>query len=92
MSKCIINGCDLIDEYSGRHVHGDLHLEGDCYVFNACPDGGNNTAWRYSPSDASKTITLSAAHNWFERRGVIVVSKDWAVLSEKAQAYLRGAP
>lgn len=33
MSKCVLIGCALICE--GMSVWGDLHEEGDCWIFNA---------------------------------------------------------
>lgn len=33
MSKCLINGCALYDLAREEYLWGDLHEEGDCYIF-----------------------------------------------------------
>lgn len=93
MPQCIIMGCVLQLEVEPRSVWGDLHKEGDCYIFNACLQDGE-TAWVYaeSPEDQSqrRVITIKAFRPYFERRGVIVVLQSNCRLNEKAKNYVHG--
>lgn len=87
--ECLITGCKLFDENSGRQVHGDLHRVTGAYVFNACLEDGE-AAWAYNggrPSD-KLILTIHPETHFFERRGVIVVSVFGATLSPEAKDYV----
>lgn len=90
MANCIITGCSLVR--GGSWVHGDLHEEGGCYIFNAVLNTSKGlaqgeAAWEYDgePQDL-KVVEIRG--NYFERRGVIVVSKAYARLNDAALHYL----
>ena len=90
MPRCIITGCALVDIARDAWVWGDLHEEGDCYVFNACLDNGE-TDWRYTDApSASREVQLYGVP--FERRGVIVFAKSRGQLNAAAQAHIDTAP
>lgn len=88
MSKCIITGCEFIDTQADRWCHGDLHEEGDCWVFNACLENGE-TAWRYDRLVSNyRALVSKTLHDFFERRGVIVIAKSVSALNQHARDYL----
>lgn len=102
MTKCLITGCNLVDDAGGRWCHGDLHEVGDCYVFNACliqedslPEEQvkGETAWNYEGGtpEGSKLLVLLLYAQPFERRGVIVVHKAQTFFNKAAADYLLGA-
>lgn len=87
MAKCIITGCDLQVKSGGMWCHGDLWVEGDCYIFNACVEGGE-VLWVYSEYDEGGRLLTIDYGEYFERRGVIVVSKACAYLNSQAREYI----
>jgi len=88
MSRCLITGCELI-VHGQKWCHGDLHLCGGCYVFNACLYGmPRDTAWAYKDFPGEDRMILRVNGDYFERRGVIVVPIPESLLNAKAQAYL----
>ena len=89
MSRCVITGCDLVDGSAGRWVHGDLHEEGECWIFTACCADGA-PAWRDTAYQniKGKYIIIIGNDYYFESRGVIVLPKDRSVLSQAAHEYI----
>lgn len=102
MSKCIIAGCALI--YPDTCVWGDLHQEGNCYIFNAClfPKDGfagepgakrGEAAWQRNnskPPEMIKQVIMDPAGAApFERRGVIVFAKASCTLNQAAKDYIK---
>lgn len=87
MPTCIITGCDFVDPHLNQHCHGDLWIEGDCYLFNACVVNGE-TAWEFDREPGPRTLTPSGYY--WERRGVIVVRKGGATLSGQGIQYIGG--
>ena len=91
MAKCIITGCTL--ERGGSWVHGDLHVAGDCYIFNAVLNPHKGSAfgeayWQYDEDTFDdKVLTIDSPH-YFERRGVIVIPRAYATLNEAARRYV----
>lgn len=82
---CLITGCALTNGSS--YVWGDLHDMGSVYIFNACLDAGE-AAWQDITADLSpKHLDITNAE-YFERRGVFVISKSTANLSKAAWDYI----
>lgn len=93
--KTLITGCDVVDSQEHRWVHGDLHEIGDTYVFNAVLDNRGQSNWSYEDWDSvitSRALILHPATNvrFFERRGVLVIAKSDATLTDAAKEYIRG--
>jgi hypothetical protein len=87
MAKCLITGCDLVDQLAFRWCHGDLHLVGSTYVFNACLTPQGETAWQEGlEPQLDNYITVD---DYFERRGVIVIAEGDGLLSAAALEYVR---
>lgn len=89
---CLITGCTFLDPRYPRAVHGDLHLVGQTFVFNACLAGGE-AAWNYEPRVMEGSIHLTFEPgadgcDYFERRGVIVFPTESGALSPAAEAYI----
>jgi len=75
MSWCVITGCALHGE--NGWAWGDLHAQGDQFIFNACLDERGETKWHQTqPRPVSKVLVLTSMEHYFERRGVIIVSKN----------------
>lgn len=91
MSRCLITGCGLFDEANGNRYHGDLHEEGDCYIFHCNQLNPNNRAKALGPDskEESRTVFISAHHNYFTRWGVFVLLKEKCRLNAGAADYLR---
>jgi hypothetical protein len=87
MAKCIITGCDLVDQQGFRWCHGDLHLVGSTYVFNACLTPKGETAWQEGTEPQLNTYITVV--NYFERRGVLVIEPGDGLLSAEALEYVR---
>lgn len=96
--ECIMTGCNLVVPSEGRWCHGDLHMVGMCFVFNACLHKGE-TLWFYK-SDIPDTVGTDPEQLgarciildqpfYFERRGVIVFDAVFhSRLNEAAKIYL----
>lgn len=82
MADCIITGCALVDTSEERWMWGDLHAEGDCFVFN-----GSNV-WKSHPLPGAHIKQVAIDGSSFEKRGVAVFMRSVAVLNEAAQCYL----
>lgn len=89
MAECLITGCALVADMSGASAWGDLHQDGNCYIFNANLKD-HETRWSYGTAPDGTVKTLHVFGDYFERRGVIVVQKAHAQLNDAANAYLRG--
>lgn len=96
MSTCKITACALIDTWNERSVWGDLHEQGDCWVFDACvhPDS-KHAAWSEGGVDpdhahaSTRALIYSGDVDAFERRGVIVLAKSSCRLNATAREYVR---
>lgn len=91
--RCIITGCTLFMEAYNRSVHGDLHMVGNTYVFNACLGEDGESFWNYDPKplDELRQCALIVDGGFFERRGVIVIDNYDARLNTAAINYISGA-
>lgn len=87
---CIITGCRA--RAGNATVGGDLHLVGECFVFNAIVErGGSETAWTHDESMFShypKEIDFSASPSMYEKRGVLIAPMRECSLNEAARAYI----
>ena len=94
--ECIITGCALVDQSGGseRAVHGDLYRAGDTFIFNAVLNDKGEAAWRYDGADRNDSLAGDRrtayihAGEFFERRGVIVFSKQQAMLNAAALKHI----
>jgi hypothetical protein len=92
MSRCIITGCALINPEDGNlHVWGDLHEQGDQYIFNGCRGVGGDPLWNPEPLPPhTKIIQLLDDNHYFERQAIFVVDKEYAELNPLAESYIHG--
>lgn len=87
MSQCMITGCTLAKP--DAIVHGDLHSEGGCWIFNAVLERTGEAAWTFGSHDNSRpALLIRNGAPYFERRGIIVVSGLMADLNDAALEYL----
>ena len=86
---CIITGADL---YLGEGMgfHGDLFEVGECYVFNAVMNTGGQypVMLTVDPKGPRTLVVHRSVDNLFEQRGVVVVPKNLATLTDEAAAYI----
>lgn len=82
---CLITGCALINGSSA--VHGDLHDMGGVYIFNSCLYEGEAAWTDIDEHICGKQLDITNAE-YFERRGVFVISKSTANLSKTAWDYI----
>lgn len=87
MARCLITGCELIDPDQGKWCHGDLWVEGGCYVHNAVLVDGE-AAWKYDEPPTGTKAVIVCTDDYFERRGVIVVEILDAELNALAREYI----
>jgi hypothetical protein len=91
MTHCIITGCELRFVGSPEWVAGDLHIQGDTFIFNgnmAADCGGPN--WLYEEhSHYTKKVTLVPGWDYFERRGVFVMRASRSLLNPAANEYTK---
>ena len=87
MIKCLITGCWLYSRSREMKVWGDLHQMGAAYIFNAVLDQDGEADWDFEelPVESKALIMVG---DYFERRGVIVVSAQAAFLNDEALEYL----
>ena len=86
---CLITGADL---YLGEGMgfHGDLFEVGECYVFNAVMNTGGQYPVMLTvvPNGPRTLVVHRSVDNLFEKRGVVVVPKGLAALTDEAEAYI----
>lgn len=79
---CLITGCDL--EMNGKHIHGDLHVIGNVYVFNSF-----GCEWVYTPAPSSgKIVKILDTRGMYEAHGTIVIPTDHCILNKNASEYI----
>ena len=89
MTACIITGCALFLEYSHSFAWGDLHLQGDRFIFNGALDRDGRLAWaNHDPKEPAKALTIPLGEEYFERRGVLVCRASRGLLNVLALAHL----
>lgn len=89
MTDCLITGCALFLERSASFAWGDLHLQGDRFIFNGNTDRDGRLAWtNHAPKEPAKALTIPVGEDYFERRGVLICRARRALLNVHALAHL----
>jgi hypothetical protein len=83
--QCIITGCALLAD--AGWISGDLHQEGEVYVFVGNVNSEGHARWFYDGSVPFYTRRMRP-DDFFERRGVFVFPKSRANLNREALAYI----
>lgn len=86
--ECILTGCYFNSPTEQKYVRGDLHELGDCYIVTANIVETNNADWMYGQPPAGDMLVSAIQSAYFERRGVIVFTKQVAEFNERAKDYL----
>lgn len=78
---CVITGCAL--KVNGRFVAGDLFDAGTCFVFHGNVHEGE-------PAWMGETVydRVLEPFDWWERRGVFVIPKEYAAMNRAAADYI----
>lgn len=100
-THCLITGCALQLLHSEHRAWGDLHIQGDRFIFNAVtdPDDGGTRwfspdveedAWAFNPTShpSSRCVLLTPSDEYFERRGVWVFRASRSLFNVHALAYV----
>ena len=69
--SCILTGCNLVVNH--ETFHGDMHLVGKTFVFNAVVDLNTREALPVEPDSSARTYYLHDHGEVFVRRGVFVM-------------------
>lgn len=92
---CIITGCAAVNEVEGVWCWGDLFQIGGAYILHATTkkiDSKDAILWHnIEDLGERRALLLDDRAQWWERRGVIVVSSfgtRGAQLNQAARAYL----
>lgn len=85
--ETIITGCDLVCSVHGTVFHGDLWLYNDMYIFNSVTSHGDALVMERPAQERFIALDLTT-RQYFERRGVFVIARQLAKLSEAAVKYL----
>jgi hypothetical protein len=93
-TKCIITGCAIRLEHSSDYAWGDLHIQGDRFIFNATLDRDGQTAWHgagcveHACNTLARTVQINMGEDYFERRGVFVFAAKRSSLNPEARAHV----
>jgi hypothetical protein len=84
---CVITGCGI--SCGAGYAWGDLHMVEDTLIFNAVLDSSGNTKWDFEKQNLERLrdrplVTLRPEANYFERRGVIIFSREEAQFNAPA--------
>lgn len=86
--RCIITGCQLRLAGSQEAVAGDLHVQGDVFIFNGnWSDVGTLWVDQAALGHYGKIITIRMGDHYFERRGVFVIKASRALLNDAANRH-----
>jgi len=89
MTSCIITGCALHLEHSRAYAWGDLHLQGDRFIFNGALDRDGAMRWSdISREEPARALCIPVGEDYFERRGVLVCRAGRDLLNAAALAHL----
>lgn len=92
-TTCLITGCALYLQHSQAYAWGDLHTQGDRFIFNGALDRDGRLHWASrQPPEPARALTIPVGEEYFERRGVLVCRASRALLNVQALAYLDDAP
>lgn len=90
--QCILTGIRVINE--GLVARADLHIVGDAFILNCATDNSGDTFWGHpTPLDLDPrvcSVSITGAE-FFERRGVIVIHRTQAILSDGAFKYMKAS-
>lgn len=95
LPQCIITGCIFVDTGSGRYLVGDLfQINTNTFAFNGnCNQKDGKASWVYGPQfevEDRKVISLKRGGiDYFEKRGVVVLSRDQFEFNEAAAEYVK---
>jgi len=89
VTTCLITGCALFLQHSGDFAWGDLHMQGDRFIFNGAVDRDGSLVWTdHAPKGPAKALTIPVGEECFERRGVLVCRASRGLLNVLARAHL----
>lgn len=89
MTHCLITGCALFLQHRHSFAWGDLHMQGDRFIFNGALDRDGRLAWTgRAPKEPVKALTIPIGEEYFERRGVLVCRASRTLLNVHALAHL----
>jgi hypothetical protein len=88
-THCLITGCALYLQHSDAYACGDLHMQGDRFIFNGVLDRDGRMAWQAkAPPDPQRALCIPVGEEYFERRGVLVCRASRGLLNVLALAHL----
>lgn len=89
--QCVITGCTLVLTNERATVHGDLHLVGGAFVFNAVLNRNGDAAREHELCDevmgSTRKCVAVDSNLAFERRGVFVFDGTAALPNKAALQY-----
>lgn len=88
MSECVITGCSLVDPTHSTELHGDLHEQGDQWIFNGV---GDPRMFEGVPTN-NRYLSFNIFGQYFERRNVWIIPKLESALSPDAENYILRQP
>jgi len=92
MAECVITGCALMRPENEAYSWGDLHVQGDQYIFNAV-QSNDGEAFHFDDLDerlkTAKRVSPGPGDEVFERRGVVIFPAESAVCNELAVEYMK---
>ena len=89
----IIIGCALYLQHSGDFAWGDLHMQGDRFIFNGVVDRDGCMKWSpEAPEGRERGLCIPMGEEYFERRGVLICRASQSLLNAAAVAYINSAP
>lgn len=89
MTTCLIAGCALYLQHSQAFAWGDLHMQGDRFIFNGVVDRDGRLHWTgQAPKEPVKALTIPVGEDYFERRGVLICRASRALLNVLALAHV----
>jgi hypothetical protein len=92
-TTCLITGCALYLQHSRDFAWGDLHMQGDRFIFNGCTSRDGRMDWLHkAPPNPERALCIPVGEEYFERRGVLVCRASRSLLNAVALAYLDGSP
>lgn len=92
-TTCLITGCALYLQHSQDYAWGDLHMQGDRFIFNGTTDRDGRMNWLHKqPAEPQRGLVISVGEEYFERRGVLICRASRSLLSVHALAYLDSSP
>ena len=93
MTTCLITGCALYLQHSHDYAWGDLHMQGDRFIFNGTIDRDGRLYWLHkAPNGPQRSLCIPVSEDYFERRGVLVCRASRSLLNVHALAHLDGTP